>query len=71
MASLASWIRRFLQHVLPRGFHKVRYYGLLSPSNRNILEQIRRELTNKTEIGDAKPLNVDDSVKSYVAILTV
>jgi putative transposase len=21
-------LRRFLQHVLPRGFHKVRYYGL-------------------------------------------
>jgi hypothetical protein len=25
---------RFLQHVLPRGFHKVRYYGLWHPSKR-------------------------------------
>jgi hypothetical protein len=49
----SEFIRRFLQHVLPRGFHKVRYYGILSPRNRNILEQIRRELTNKAETGEA------------------
>lgn len=29
-----EFIRRFLQHVLPRGFHKVRYYGFLAPSIR-------------------------------------
>ncbi len=29
-----EFLRRFLQHVLPRGFHKVRYYGLWSPTNR-------------------------------------
>ena len=29
-----EFIRRFLQHTLPRGFHKVRYYGLLSPANK-------------------------------------
>ena len=39
-----EFIRRFLQHVLPHGFHKVRYYGLLSPRNRQCLDQIRREL---------------------------
>jgi hypothetical protein len=27
-----EFMRRFLQHVLPRGFVKVRYYGFLSPS---------------------------------------
>ena len=26
-------MRRFLQHVLPRGFHKVRYFGLWHPDN--------------------------------------
>ena len=30
----AQFLRRFLQHVLPRGFHKVRYYGLWHPSKR-------------------------------------
>jgi hypothetical protein len=29
-----EFLRRFLQHVLPRGFHKVRYYGLWHPSKR-------------------------------------
>ena len=28
----AEFIRRFLQHVLPAGFMKVRYFGFLSPS---------------------------------------
>lgn len=36
-----EFIRRFLQHVLPRGTHKVRYYGLWSPSNRSRLRQIQ------------------------------
>src|SRR5271157_2131875 len=29
-----AFLRRFLQHVLPRGFHKVRYYGLWHPGKR-------------------------------------
>ena|SRR5271157_2725140 len=39
-----EFIRRFLQHVLPDGFHKVRYYGLLSPSNRKTLKLIQNIL---------------------------
>lgn len=35
--SAEEFIRRFLQHVLPRGFQKVRYYGWLHPRQRNIL----------------------------------
>jgi hypothetical protein len=29
-----EFMRRFLQHVLPKGFHKIRYYGLWHPSRR-------------------------------------
>lgn len=36
-----EFIRRFLQHVLPQGFHKVRYYGLLSPRNRTCLRRLQ------------------------------
>lgn len=36
-----EFIRRFLQHVLPRGFHKVRYYGLWAPSNRLQLRRLQ------------------------------
>jgi Putative transposase len=26
----AEFIRRFLLHVLPKGFHRIRHYGLLA-----------------------------------------
>ncbi len=32
-----DFIHRFLQHVLPKGFVKIRYYGFLSPNKRNLL----------------------------------
>ena len=36
-----TFLARFLQHVLPRGFTKVRYYGLLSPTGRADLARAR------------------------------
>jgi len=32
-----KFICRFLQHVLPKNFVKIRYYGFLSPNRRNFL----------------------------------
>ena len=29
-----EFIRRFLMHVLPKGLHRIRHYGLLASSNR-------------------------------------
>jgi hypothetical protein len=37
-------IRRFLQHVLPKGFVKVRYYGFLAPGRRPQLAALRQQL---------------------------
>jgi ribosomal protein L37AE/L43A len=39
-----SFMARFLQHVLPRRFAKVRYYGFLHPRCRVKLEVIRNQL---------------------------
>jgi hypothetical protein len=39
-----EFIRRFLQHVLPKGFQKVRYYGYFSPGQRHRLQQARHLL---------------------------
>jgi Putative transposase len=39
-----EFMRRFLQHVLPRGFHKVRYFGLWHPSRRRHAVRIRQML---------------------------
>ncbi|KAA3663665.1 MAG: hypothetical protein DWQ04_09675 [Chloroflexi bacterium] len=35
-----AFIHRFLLHVLPIGFVKVRYYGFFSPGQRQLLRQI-------------------------------
>lgn len=39
-----TFLHRFLQHVLPRGFVKVRYYGLFSRRHRPLLAQLRAQL---------------------------
>ena len=39
-----EFMRRFLQHVLPRGFHKVRYFGLWHPSHRQNAARVRHML---------------------------
>jgi len=41
-----EFIRRFLQHVLPAGFHKVRYYGIFAPCNRDLLKRARQLLAD-------------------------
>jgi Putative transposase/Transposase zinc-binding domain len=36
-----EFMRRFLQHVLPKGLHKVRYYGLWHPARREQAQRAR------------------------------
>jgi len=50
-----EFLRRFLQHVLPRGFHKVRYYGLWHPSKR---EQSDRAWWLLMLANPAQPLSI-------------
>ena len=40
----AEFIRRFLIHVLPRGFHRIRHYGLLANGQRAVNVAKAREL---------------------------
>ena len=52
-----EFIRRFLMHVLPAGFHRIRYYGLLaSPTRANNIVRIRALL--------AAPLIPIDAIKA-------
>ena len=52
-----EFIRRFLLHVLPQGFHRIRYYGLLtSPTRANNIARIRELL--------AIPLIAIDAIKA-------
>jgi len=43
-----EFIRRFLTHVLPRGFHRIRHYGLLSSSARKEGLALARRLLGVT-----------------------
>lgn len=36
-----EFMRRYLQHTLPRGFTKIRHYGFLAPNSRVSLERVR------------------------------
>jgi len=52
-----EFLRRFLQHVLPTGFMKIRYYGFLSPNSSVPLETISAliELSYAFEISKPDP----------------
>ncbi len=54
----AEFIRRFLQHVLPSRFIKVRYYGLLSPKHRQLLQRARQLLAAATDKVKSKDLKL-------------
>lgn len=45
-----EFLRRFLQHVLPKGFHRVRAFGLLHPARRPALRQLQLLLAPKGRI---------------------
>ena len=45
---LGEFIRRFLIHVLPKGFHRIRHYGLFASSNRTETMEAVRKLLNLT-----------------------
>jgi hypothetical protein len=36
-----EFIRRFLQHLLPKGFVKIRHYGFLNPNSALPIEKVR------------------------------
>jgi hypothetical protein len=59
--SAEEFIRRFLQQVLPDGFVKVRYYGLVSPTNRDLLERAREQLSASPK--QAEPNGCEEIVK--------
>ncbi len=42
--SAEEFMRRFLQHVLPRGFHKVRFYGFMASQYKDTLQSLTLKL---------------------------
>ncbi len=69
-----EFIRRFLQHVLPKGFVKVRYYGFLASGCRQQLAALRQQLgcpaadqPPASEVGDGDEQNVGQGSSDIAA----
>ena len=56
-----EFIHRFLQHVLPKGFVKIRYYGFLSPNKRNLLV-VAKYLLGDIGVSDVTPVVAEEYI---------
>jgi hypothetical protein len=59
-----DFLRRFLQHVLPRGFHKVRYYGLWHHSKRHLSNRVWLLLILERPAEACSPMKIADLLES-------
>lgn len=55
-----EFIRRFLTHVLPRGFHRIRHYGLLAGSARKTSLALARHLLDVVAPSEPQPDQAED-----------
>ena len=55
-----EFMRRFLLHVLPRGFHRIRHYGLLASATRKASIAQARELLAALPPEPAEPVDTSD-----------
>ncbi len=56
-----EFIRRFLLHVLPKGFHRIRHYGLLAGATRKAHIERARKLLGVTPPPAAVPDEPEDT----------
>jgi hypothetical protein len=66
-----EFLRRFVLHVLPPGFVKIRHYGLLAPGNvRGKLERARIILERSGRASDSRPPSVPRDFRELLLALT-
>jgi len=56
-----EFMRRFLLHVLPGGFHRIRHYGLLANGSRKVSLALARDLLQVASAPAAAVGNADDA----------
>ena len=61
-----EFIRRFLLHVLPSGFHRIRHYGLIANTTRkdNLVRARELLVSNKTDAPPDAEMNGGDTTDS-------
>lgn len=64
-----EFIRRFLLHVLPYSYHKIRYYGLFSLRNRSLrLNKIRQIMSLPTNDQPFQKLSIGERIYNLTGI---
>ena len=63
-----EFIRRFLLHVLPHGFFKMRYYRIFSNRNRRIKLEKCREIFNITIDENITDLSLIDWIQLFTEL---
>ena len=67
-----EFIRRFLLHILPRGFVRIRHYGFLANRNRSMNLNNIRQLMGLSELPEKQIASVEDMLQKLTGIdLTV
>ena len=66
-----EFLRRFLQHVLPRGFHKVRYYGLWHHSKRDLSSRAWLLLIFQKPIDASGPPKIADLLETLSKLAVI
>jgi hypothetical protein len=68
--AIDEFIRRFLTHVLPTGFHRIRHYGIFASSCRTENIARARQLLNapatQPEPSDADATNASEPKASHI-----
>lgn len=66
-----EFIRRFLLHVLPAGFHRIRYYGFMAPRHRTAaLARCRQLLAPTAPAQIPSPITTPSDYRDQYAALT-
>jgi hypothetical protein len=65
--AVGEFIRRFLIHLLPKGFHRIRHYGLLASGARDKSLAQARALLEVESIDDEDQAAADDVAQSALA----
>jgi hypothetical protein len=66
--SCKEFIRRFLEHVLPEGYHKIRHYGIFANGRCKIMVHQIRNLLNVTPVMDH---NHNGNYKRHCSVCTI
>jgi hypothetical protein len=68
----AEFIRRFLMHVLPTGFHRIRHYGLFaSPARTRNIDRARQLLATPAASPEPSGAKSDNGAESPALLIDV